>query len=140
MKTDTSGEFYNVSFKELLKDSATAQNAFVVLTLKQGDTILSKRIAYLVPPKDLNLIKRDIFKEITPTEGGFLIKLTCPVLCKSVMVNVMSEATSNRQMSWLNENYFDILPNQEKVVFYKTKASFDDFVKGFEIKSLVDTY
>ena len=140
VKTDTSGEFYNVSFKELLKDSATAQNAYVVLTLKQGDTILSKRIAYLVPPKDLNLMKRDIFKEITPTKGGFLIKLKCSVLCKSVQLACNVTASGAWQPGWFNENYFDILPNQEKVIFYKTKAIFDDFVKGFEIKSLVDTY
>ena len=124
----------------MLKDSATAQNAYVVLTLKQGDTILSKRIAYLVPPKDLNLMKRDIFKEITPTKGGFLIKLKCSVLCKSVQLACNVTASGAWQPGWFNENYFDILPNQEKVIFYKTKAIFDDFVKGFEIKSLVDTY
>ena len=140
VKTDTSGEFYNVSFKELLKDSATAQNTFVVLTLKQGDIILSQRIAYLVPPKDLNLLKQVISKEIMPTVDGFLIKLKCPVLCKSVLVTCNVTANGVWLAGWFDENYFDILPNQEKVIFYKTKASFDDFVKGFEKKSLVDTY
>ena len=119
----------------------------MILTLKQGDTILSKKIAYLVPPKDLNLMKQDIFKEIMPIDGGFLIKLKCPVLCKSVVITAgneaviaRNEAISNRRVSWFNENYFDILPNQEKVIFYKSKATFDDLIKGFEIKSLVDTY
>ena len=82
----------------------------------------------------------DIFKEITPKEGGFLIKLKCSVLCKSVVVTCNVTASRAGQAGWFNENYFDVLPNQEKVIFYKTKATFDDFVKGFEMKSLVDTY
>lgn len=133
IKTDTSAEFYNVLFKEILKDSATVQNVFVLLTLKQGETVLASRISFIAPPKDLKLIKQAIIKEINPTKGGYLIKLKCPVLCKDVILMAHTEG-------WFEENFFDLLPQQEKKVFYKTSALIDDFIKGFEIKSLVDTY
>lgn len=131
--TDTSGEFYNVPLKELVKTEDSTANVYLVLTLKQGDTLISKRISYLARPKDLALAKQTILKEINPVEGGFLVKLKCPRLCKNVFLTAYTEGV-------FEENYFDLLPNEEKTIFYKTKASFDDFVNRFEIMSLVDTF
>ncbi len=144
VQTDTSGEFYNVSLKELVKLEDSTSNVYVVLTLKQGDSILSKRVAYLVRPKELKLVKQEILKEINPTDGGFLLKLKCPTLCKNVFLSCHIAPSNRGDAESVNgvfeNNYFDILPNEEKVIFYKTKASADDIVRGFEIKSLVDTY
>lgn len=132
--TDTSGEFYNVPLKDLIKDIDSLSNVYVVLSLKQGeDTTLSHRTAYLVRPKDLKLTKQSILKEINPTEGGFLIRLKCPSLCKNVFLSAYTEGV-------FDKNYFDILPHEEQVIFYKTQASFDDFVSRLEIISLVDTF
>jgi beta-mannosidase len=87
----------------------------------------------LVRPKEMKLAKQEILKEINPTDGGFLLKLKCPTLCKNVFLSSYTEGV-------FENNYFDILPNEEKVIFYKTKASADDIIRSFEIKSLVDTY
>ena len=131
--TDTSGEFYNVSLKELVKSEDSVSNVYVVLTLLRADNSPIERIAYLVPPKGLSLLNQAIFKEINAIRGGFSITLKCPVLCKNVFLSSDTEGV-------FDNNYFDLLPNQDKTIYYKTTAKFDDVVKGLKMQSLVETY
>ncbi len=137
---DTSGEFYNVSLKELVKLEDSVSNVYVVLTLRRAGQNPIQRIAYLVPPKGLSLLKQDIFKNINPIKGGFLITLKCPVLCKNVFLSSDTENMPQLLGGGFETNYFDLLPHQEKSIFYQTTATFDEFIRCFDIKSLVDTY
>ena len=133
VKTNSSELFYSVPIKNILAEEGTLQNVYVLLTLKQQDKAPIQRVIYLAPPKDLTLMKLNIFKEITNVEGGFQIKLKCSYLMKNLCLYANTEGV-------FSNNYFDLLPNQEATVFYKTKAKFDDFAHSFEVKSLVDTY
>jgi beta-mannosidase len=133
VKTNSSELHYTIPLKSLLADLGNQQNTYVILTLIQEGKAPIERVVYLAPPKDLNLMKMNITKEVTPVEGGFQVTFKAPYLMKSVSLYANTEGV-------FDKNYFDILPNRETVVIYKTTAKFDDFVNSLEVRSLVDTY
>jgi beta-mannosidase len=133
VKTNSSELQYSISIKNMLADLGSPQNVYVVLTLLQEGKAPIERVVYLVPPKDLELMKMNIIKEVSPIEGGFQVKLKAAYLMKNVYLYANTEGV-------FDKNYFDILPNREAVIVYKTTAKFDDFVNSLEVRSLVDTY
>jgi beta-mannosidase len=132
-KTNSSEEMYNVTFKTLLADLATPKNVYVLLSFKRPDKPLIQRVCYLVKPKDLELFKVNIIKELTPTEGGYIMKFKAPYLMKNVYISTNTEGV-------FDNNYFDLLPNKEFSIFYKTTAKSDDVMNTLEVRSLIDTY
>ena len=133
VRADTSEEFYNVSFDKLLNKVENKNSIYLKLSfLENGQTVASS-VRYLVPPKDLNLKKGVIFKEVEKVENGFLFKIQSPTLLKSVYLSSNTEG-------WFDHNYFDLLPNETRTILFKTTAQLDDVLKGFSIKSLVETY
>jgi beta-mannosidase len=89
---------------------------------------------FLVPPKDL-LLKRDVkvLKEVKPVEGGYKIRIRSSNLLKNAVLSVDTEG-------WFDQNYMDIVPNQDYSIFLKTEATLFEVVNSLKIKSLVDTY
>lgn len=86
----------------------------------------STSLYFFDKPKNLELPKGEINKEITKTKGGFSITLKSNVLHKDVFL-------STKQKGHFSDNYFDVLPNETKTIFLKTEAeSLDDL----QIKSL----
>ena len=85
---------------------------------------------YFVKPKDLNLVNADIEFDVIKIDNGYLINLSSNVFQKDVMLS----STSKGQFS---DNYFDIIPQQTKQIFFKTnsntigKLSFNSLNKVF---------
>jgi beta-mannosidase len=106
-----------VSFKPKLNPEKTIQRTF-----------------FLVPPKNLNLEREvKVIKEVKPVEGGYKIRLRASSLLKSAVLSVNADG-------WFDQNYMDIVPNQDYNIFLKTDAGLFDVVNTLKIKSLVDTY
>jgi len=85
---------------------------------------------YLEKPKDLELLKGAITKTITKTETGFTITLKSTVLQKDVFL-------SSKEKGHFSDNFFDVLPNKEVVIEFKTDGTtIDELV----IKSLNSIY
>ncbi len=81
---------------------------------------------YFVKPKDLELQKAKIKKNITKTETGFSIELMSRTLQKNVFLYIDVEGH-------FIDNYFDLLPNETKVIEFKTDA---DTLDDLKIKTL----
>lgn len=75
-----------------------------------------KSLFYLVKPKDLKLPQGDIQQKTTKTADGFSIELYSKVLQRDVFL--ISESKGH-----FSNNFFDLLPNETKVVYFKTKAN-----------------
>ena len=70
---------------------------------------------YFVKPKDLLLPDFETSKfSVEKTKGGFNISLASPVLLKDVYLIPDTQGK-------LSDNFFDLLPNEEKVIFFKTE-------------------
>ena len=133
VRPDTSEEFYNVGFDQLLNKIEKKNNVYVKLSFLENGQKVTESIRYLVQPKDLNLKKGEIFKTVEKADNGFIFKLKSSTLLKSVYL------TSNTEGAF-QDNYFDLLSNVEYSILYKTKAELDAVLLGFEVRSLVDSY
>ncbi|MFY0629348.1 MAG: glycoside hydrolase family 2 protein [Flavobacteriaceae bacterium] len=86
----------------------------------------SKSLYLFEKPKNLLLPEADITKEITKTKDGYSITLQSSVLQKDVFLFI-------KQKGHFSDNFFDLLPNEKKTIFFETKGNTLDDLK---IKSL----
>ncbi|MDZ7878267.1 MAG: glycoside hydrolase family 2 protein [Saprospiraceae bacterium] len=126
---------YSNKLVTLLQGSSPNETLIVVsFKPKSNPEQTIQRTFFLVPPKNLNL-ERDVkvIKEVKPVEGGYRIRLRASSLLKSAVLTVNADG-------WFDQNYMDIIPNQDYTIFLKTGAGLFDVVNTLKIKSLVDTY
>ena len=88
-----------------------------------GDT---PAIHYFVKPKDLKLSAHSITSEIVKVEAGYEIKLSTKTLQKNVFL-------SSEEQRHFSDNFFDLLPNEQKTIHFKTNVS---DLKEIQIKTL----
>ena len=85
----------------------------VVLTANFGTVSNS---FYFVKPKDLGLSEGDIEFEVKKVDEGFSIELSATTFQKDVML-------SSSVDGHFYDNYFDIIPQTPKTVFFRTNAA-----------------
>jgi len=132
MEANTCKTFFEEKSDTFLKEIDKKNTAFIV-RLVQDKRILSKNIFYLVRFKDLNLPKFKITKKISDMTGGYKIGLSTDKLVKDLYLSVEKEG-------FFSDNYFDLLPGEQKAITFTTKKNIKDFEKKLKMMSLVDTY
>ncbi|MEJ6792224.1 MAG: glycoside hydrolase family 2 protein [Lacinutrix sp.] len=73
------------------------------------------RLDYFVSPKELRLPHGDIESKIMKTHNGFFIELSSKVLQKDVFLY-------SNEKGHFSDNFFDMLPNETRVIQFKTEA------------------
>ncbi len=120
-----------------LKKDFNNDEILIYSQITQGDSLLiDSRIDYLVPPKNLKLPKPSLNYTIElVNEYTCSISISTDVLAKNVFLQNDIEGR-------FSENYFDLLPGKQKVIFFTSdhKTSLDDFTSQFHIYTLVDSY
>ncbi len=94
----------------------------------------SHNLIYLVPTKQVQLPAAHISAELTPGAGCYFLKLSSPVLARSVYV------TFGALSPELSDNYFDLLPGQPAVVLVKGPETLDALKANLQVVSLVDAF
>ncbi len=110
--------------------SGDLTNLVLSVKMLENERIVSERTKIFVPDKDLKLQKATVQKEVTKTADGLTIRLLSPVFCRSVMVDIENEREP------FSDNYFDLLPGEEKVITLKTQKPYS--AEAVTIKSLAD--
>jgi beta-mannosidase len=94
---------------------------FSVLGINYSQVVVVSKIGeyrsldYLVRPKDLKLPQEDIQQNIIRTDDGFSILLSSRTLQKDVFLY-------SENKGHFSDNFFDLLPNESRVIYFKTKA------------------
>ena len=86
----------------------------------------AKSLYYFAKPKDLELPKASIEKKIIKTENGFSITLQSTVLQKDIFL-------SSKKKGHFSDNFFDLLPNEEITIEFKTTSK---SLEDLKIKTL----
>ena len=126
---EDSGEIFLKSMKSeiigtgLLK-GIDKKNTFLSVKLYKNDKLISERIKVFAKDRDLNLQPNTIKKTVEFENGELKIKLISPVFCRSVMVDIEN---FNEPFS---DNFFDLLPNEEKIITVKADKLYDVTVKS----------
>jgi beta-mannosidase len=108
-------------------------NLFVYSRIENILGIRATNIAYLVPPKDLKLEKKDVDITIEPYPEGYLLRIYCPTLVKGLKLSTDVPGS-------FSDNYFDLLPYEEKLIKFKTDYHPVDIDERIKFRSLIDTY
>jgi len=86
----------------------------------------------LLKQKDINYPHVDIESEITPTDGGYNIKLTAPLFARAVFIEV------DDVESVYSDNYFDMLPGETRTIKLTSKLPLNKVKSTFSVQSLAD--
>ena len=74
----------------------------------------AKSLYYFERPKNLELESSEIDMKVSKQADGFIIVLKSATLQKAVQLSASS-------MGVFDNNYFDLLPNREKQIYFSTK-------------------
>lgn len=100
------------------------KDIFLSVKMFENDKLISERTKIFVPDRDLNLKPNTIQKTVSYENGEITVKLLSPVFCRSVMVDIPDFKTP------FSDNYFDLLPNEEKIVTVKADKEYEITVKS----------
>ena len=80
--------------------------------------------------KNLKLLKGEIQQTITKVESGFLVTLKSAVLQKDVFLYT-------KHKGHFSTNFFELLPNETKTIFFKTKTTVLDDLQFKTLNKLI---
>ena len=118
---------------ELLKGS-DAQHAFAVFELKVGNEVVSNNVYLFDRTRNLALPSPNITTDVSPTEGGYSLKLSSPVLARNVFVSFGDVDAE------ISDNYFDLLPNEPVTVVVKSKVAADELKRAMQVQTIVGAF
>jgi beta-mannosidase len=107
---------------------------FVMAELIVDGKSVSRNLIYLVPTKQVHLPVAHISTELTQVAGGYHLKLSSPVLARSVYV------TFGAASAELSDNYFDLLPYEAVDVVVKSRETLDTLKAKLHVVSLADAF
>ncbi len=116
--SDSSKQIFSLDLKDVNFDKEST-----VLRIDNNDQTW---LYYFSKPKDIKLKPQAIQKTITKTDQGFKIELSSNTLQKDVFLFC-------NEKGHFSDNYFDLLPNQTKIIEFKTQAS---NISSLKIKTL----
>ncbi|MDL2326989.1 glycoside hydrolase family 2 protein, partial [Bacteroidales bacterium OttesenSCG-928-A14] len=114
----------------VLPDDYKKQKAQIFLTLNfdSDEIAIPEKIVCLDYPKHLQLDSANIEISVQEKRGEYHLTLTTNTLAKGVFVSTTNDIAGN----W-SDNYFDLLPNQEKVITF-IPANKEEAKPQFDVK------
>ena len=117
---------------QVLENSSKPYFNFSLESIKSESSVLitefnnQQSVFFFTKPKDLNLPKGIIKKVVSKTKNGFSIILTSDVLQKDMFL-------FSKVKGHFSDNFFDLIPNQNKVIKFITK---ENSLNDLRIKTL----
>jgi beta-mannosidase len=107
---------------------------FVVAETTAGQDKISQNLIYLAPTKEVHLDPAHLGVETTGADGSYKIRLTSPVLARSVYLSFSGLDAE------VSDNYFDILPGETREIAVKTAGTLDALRSQLRVISLTDAF
>ncbi|MGD0892584.1 MAG: glycoside hydrolase family 2 protein [Terracidiphilus sp.] len=111
-----------------------ASKVFVVAEVSSGGTQLSNNLTYLVPVRAIRLKPAQLQVEATGANGTYKIRVTSPVLARSVYVS-FGELDAK-----FSDNYFNLLPGESETITVTSSASLEALKAQLKVISLMDAF
>ncbi|MGC8804110.1 MAG: glycoside hydrolase family 2 protein, partial [Bacteroidales bacterium] len=123
---------YAAAVSQLLQGAAP-ETHLLFAELIVNKQVIADDILYFVRPMNLKLEKPQITYDVQQQSDGYRITLKTNVLAKNVFLSLKNHN------GFFSDNYFDLLPGKETVVFLREANSQIDVSNELEIVSLFDT-
>lgn len=108
----------------------TRKTMVAVATLRQENTRVTSRNYYFERVVDLELPKVEVKTEVARTDEGYAVTLSSSKLAKSVYLSVEGH------MIHFEDNFFDLLPNQPKLVHGRVAEAIPGFEQHLRVMTL----
>ena len=128
---NTSSKVFSVEMTDLMK-GMDRKDVVVHAELETFDQSIYKNNYFLVSQKNLNYPKAKISRSIRTMDGGYEITLQSDKFARGVFLSL--QGIDN----FFDNNYFDLLPNENKTIKVKTSISLDEMEKQLKVISLAD--
>ncbi len=111
-----------------------AAQIFAAADLTIDGKFASRNLVYLAPTKQVSLPAAQINRELTKDGSGYRLRLSSPVLARSVYVSFgeLDAAPS--------DNYFDLLPGESLEIAIASAAGLDQLRAALQVRSLQDAF
>ena len=125
----------NINLSLISLDSDYFKDKFIFSYITLNDKIITQKTEYLTSSKNLKLTKPKFQYDIEIVGNNYEIKFISENLIKNLFID------SNLEYNF-SDNYFDLLPNKEKVIRIKRDnfSSSSSFKESLQFTSLYDTY
>ena len=126
---------HNIDLASISIDNEYFNDKFIFAYVTLNDIIISEKIKYLTPLKNLKLTQPKFQYEVNIVDSFYEIKLISKNLIKNLFIASMLEYN-------FSDNYFDLIPNKEKVIRINRDnfSSARSFEESLRFISLYDTY
>lgn len=114
--------------RSVLLGQNDSKKVVLKLEFSNNNKVLAQNLFYFEKPKDIQFEKPEIKTELVNKDGKLFLAVSTNTLVKDLYLNF-----PNQQL-FLSDNYFDLLPNEKKVVEITTSDKLD--VTKLEIKHL----
>ena len=119
-----------LSIPDSLIEVHDTSSVFISARLKSSnDSLISESNYFFVKPKDLRLTKPVITTILKKQGDGYLVLLNSKFLAKDVHLSTLENG-------FFEDNYFDLLPSEEKRIFFRTNDTIS--LVDIQVKSLYD--
>ena len=132
---NNSKEIHRINLSSLNIGSDYFNDKYIFGTVSVGDETLSEKIEYLTSVKNLDLTSPKFNYQVNIVGNFYEIRLISENLIKNLFIDSILEHN-------FSDNYFDLRPNQEKVIRIKRDKlqSINSFTKSLSFLSLYETY
>ena len=114
--------------------AADTSHVFIVAELTDGGTEISRNLTYLAPTKEVHLKPARLSVETTGGNGIYKIRITSPVLARSVYVSFGDLEVQ------VSDNYFNLLPGETREITAKGTSTLDTLKAQIRVISLTDAF
>lgn len=130
LRTDSSVLIWKEQLKTVM-DGKKAESVVIEIVLTNANNqSVYRRLFYPASPRKQKLPRPGIKLVATKVDQGYSIDIQADKLARNVLISTEAEGL-------FSDNYFDLLPDERKTVFFKTSAELD-IQKAFQVKSLID--
>jgi beta-mannosidase len=130
----SSAVYQRTPLSELIPPGTDPASVFITSDLTVDGKAVSTNLTYLVPTHEIHLPPATIQTDVQPTNGGYTVRLSSPVLARDAYLTFGSLDVDP------SDNYVDLLPGQPAEITLKTTAPIDQVRSQLKVISLVDAF
>ena len=128
----SSAIYQRLALSELVPAGTDAASVFLTTDLTIDGKVVSSNLTYLEPAHEVSLPPAAIQTDVQPASGGYRVRLSSPVLARSVYLNLGALDAEPA------DNFIDLLPGAPVEVMVKTTAPIEQLRSQMKVMSLVD--
>ena len=132
VSANTSEKVFTGSLKKMIGNEQPG-DVLLYVEFRTKDK-LYRNIGYAVKQKDMNYPKARISSSVKKVDGGYEITLTSDNFARGVFMSI------DGIRNFFEDNYFDILPGESRMVKVNTALTEKEFKEQLKIVSLGDYY